>query len=38
MDFNEETVKTVQGRIDIIQKSIVSEENLLNIIRLFCKK
>jgi hypothetical protein len=27
MDFNEETVKTVQDRLDILPKNIGSEEN-----------
>jgi hypothetical protein len=30
MDFNEETVKTVQGRLDILRKGIVSEEKSVN--------
>jgi rubrerythrin len=30
MDFDEETIKSVQGRLNILRKGIVSEENSVN--------
>lgn len=38
MEFDEETVKTVQGRLDILRKSIVSEENSVNYYKTLLEK
>ena len=38
MDFDEETIKSVQGRLDILRKSIVSEENSVNYYKTLLEK
>ena len=38
MDFNEEAVKTVEGRLDIIRKGIVREEKSVNYYKTLFKK
>lgn len=38
MDFDEETINTVQGRLNILRKGIVSEENSVNYYKTFLEK
>jgi len=38
MDFDEETIKSVHGRLNILRKSIVSEENSVNYYKTLLEK
>ncbi|MFT4578905.1 MAG: rubrerythrin [Nitrospinales bacterium] len=38
MDFDEETIRSVQGRLGILRKSIVSEENSVNYYKTLLEK
>ena len=38
MDFDEEIIKSVQGRLGILRKGIVSEENSVNYYKTFLEK
>ncbi len=38
MDFDEETIKSVQGRLNILRKGIVSEENSVNYYKTLLEK
>jgi rubrerythrin len=38
MEFDEETIKSVQGRLNILRKGIVSEENSVNYYKTLLEK
>ncbi len=38
MDFDEETINSVQGRLNILRKGIVSEENSVNYYKTLLEK
>jgi rubrerythrin len=38
MDFDEETINTVEGRLNILRKGIVSEENSVNYYKTLLEK